>query len=223
MKITHITNFSTGLPIGGPELFCEQAKRTMKLLIIEGPDRTGKNTMIKKFIEQAENSVVRHFGAAKGESDYEKRQFQFDFFSKEFELASERRKFDIPDKVRYPKDIWIWNRSHLGEFVYGQLYRDTSPEKWVIPMEKKYSFDLDPSIYLVLLTGDPEFLCGVDDGESFSDKVEDKTEELKWFSAAFHYSTIVNKLTVSVTDNDRKQYRNQDDIFAEINNFVFGQ
>ena len=44
----------------------------MKLLIIEGPDRCGKNTLIQQFLNQAENSVVRHWGAAKGETDEEK-------------------------------------------------------------------------------------------------------------------------------------------------------
>ena len=191
----------------------------MKLLIIEGPDRTGKNTLINKFCNQAENHIVRHWGTANGDTDMEKRNFQYQFFKKEFQLASERNKFIIPDKNRYPNDIYIWNRSHIGEFVYGEMYRNTKPEDWVLRMEKDFSFDIDPSIYLVLLTATPEFLVKRDDGLSFSNKVADKMKEIDRFNRGFVESSIMNKMIVDV--NHGSDFRDSDEIFNDINKFIF--
>jgi hypothetical protein len=191
----------------------------MKLLIIEGPDRCGKNTLIKNLTSQADNFVVRHFGLAKGMNDKEKRDHQFQFFKKEFELASQRHRFEMPDKERYPRDLWIWNRGHLGEFVYGNLYRKTNPEEWVMQMETLYGMDLDASIYLLLLTAPPEFLCKRDDGNSFSDKAYMRKQEILNFQIAYERSRIINKRIVDVSNGS--EYRSQDLILDEVNKFLF--
>jgi thymidylate kinase len=190
----------------------------MKLLIIEGPDRCGKNTLIKNLTAQAENYVVRHFGSAKGASDFEKRNFQFQFFKKEFDLASMRLRFEMPDKERYPNDIWIWNRAHLGEFVYGKMYRNTYPEDWVMQMETLYGMDLDPSIYLLLLKAEPEFLCKNDDGQSFSADIEKKKQEIKSFEDAFNKSRIINKMTLHVSNGE--SYLDESIILDNVNKFL---
>jgi thymidylate kinase len=191
----------------------------MKLLIIEGPDRCGKNTLIKNLASQAENYVVRHFGTAKGETDFEKRDHQFQFFKKEFTLASQRHQFEMPDKVRYPKDIWIWNRAHLGEFVYGKIYRNTRPEEWVMQMESLFGMDIDPSVYLLLLTADPGFLCKNDDGQSFSADIDNKKSELYQFDVAFDKSKILNKMRLNVSNGD-ESYLDQDIILDTVNKFL---
>jgi len=191
----------------------------MKLLIIEGPDRCGKNTLIKNLTSQAENFVVRHFGSVKGENDMEKRNFQFQFFKKEFELASLRPRFEMPDKERYPRDIWIWNRAHLGEFVYGKMYRDTKPEEWVMKMESMFAMDIDPSVHLLLLTADPEFLCKRDDGLSFTADVEKKKKEIENFEKAFNTSKIMNKKILNVSNGEN--YLDAAIILDEVNKFLF--
>jgi hypothetical protein len=191
----------------------------MKLLIIEGPDRCGKNTLITNLISQSENSVVRHFGSAKGNNDLEKRDYQFDFFQKEFQLASSYRNlFSHPDRERYPRDIWIWNRAHLGEFVYGKLYRETHPEEWVFQLEKKWGFDIDSSIYLLLLRAPSEFLCHRDDGKSFTQDLTKKQEEQQKFFEAFEESQIRNKMLLDVTDGEN--YRDPLSILNEVNHFL---
>jgi thymidylate kinase len=191
----------------------------MKLLVVEGPDRCGKNTLIKNLTSQAENFVVRHFGSVKGESDMEKRNFQFQFFKKEFELASLRSRFEMPDKERYPRDIWIWNRAHLGEFVYGKMYRDTKPEEWVMKMESLFAMDIDPSVHLLLLTADPEFLCKRDDGLSFTADVEKKKKEIENFEKAFNTSKIMNKKILNVSNGEN--YLDAAIILDEVNKFLF--
>jgi len=190
----------------------------MKLLIIEGPDRCGKNTLVQGLLSQSENSVVRHFGSAKGKDDQEKRNFQYQFFKKEFSLASLRPQFEMPDKERYPRDIWIWNRAHLGEFVYGKMYRNTHPEQWVIQMETLFGFDLDPSVHLLLLTAPAEFLCKRDDGMSFTDDIKMKEAEISSFRDAFHNSAIINKMILDVSNGD--EYLDKDTILHKVNKFL---
>lgn len=190
----------------------------MKLLLIEGPDRCGKNTLIKNLVTQAENVVVRHFGSAKGNTDLEKRNFQYQFFKKEFALAALRSQFEMPDKERYPRDIWIWNRAHLGEFVYGKMYRETHPEEWVMQMEPLFGMDLDPSVHLLLLTAPPEFLCKRDDGLSFTNDVEKKKAEILAFRNAYDQSKIINKMILDVTDG--KDYLKEEIILQKVNEFL---
>ena len=144
--------------------------------------------------------------------------FQFQFFKKEFELASLRQRFDMPDKERYPRDIWIWNRAHLGEFVYGKIYRETNPEEWVMQMESLYGMDIDPSIYLLLLTADPEFLCKNDDGQSFSAEIGKKKSELRQFDIAFDKSRVMNKMRLNVSNGE--SYLDQDIILDTVNKFL---
>lgn len=190
----------------------------MKLLLIEGPDRCGKNTLIKNLVTQAENVVVRHFGSAKGNTDLEKRNFQYQFFKKEFALAALRSQFEMPDKERYPRDIWIWNRAHLGEFVYGKMYRETHPEEWVMQMEPLFGMDLDPSVHLLLLTAPPEFLCKRDDGLSFTNDIEKKRDEILAFRNAYDQSKIINKMILDVTDG--KDYLKEEIILQKVNEFL---
>jgi thymidylate kinase len=191
----------------------------MKLLIIEGPDRCGKNTLIKNLVSQAENSVVRHFGSAKGKDDLAKRDYQFSFFNKEFQLAANRQLFSHPDTERYPRDLWIWNRAHLGEFVYGKMYRDTHPEEWVFQLEKQYAMDIDSSVYLLLLTAPSEFLCSREDGQSFSADVNKKQEEQQRFFEAYEESFIRNKMILNVSQ-DAENYRTPESILEDVNKFL---
>lgn len=190
----------------------------MKLLIIEGPDRVGKNLLIQNLISQSDNFIVRHFGTAKGDTDFEKRNHQYQFFKKEFTLASNRNIFNMDNKQRYPRDIWIMNRGHLGEFVYGKLYRNTNPDQWVFKMEEMFGFDIDPSVYLLLLTAPPQFLCSREDGKSFSSSIHNKAAEINAFKEAFRHSKIMNKKHIEVSNG--VDYLDQSIILNEVNNFL---
>lgn len=190
----------------------------MKLLIVEGCDRVGKSTLIKNLTSQANNFVVRHFGSPLGDNDKQKRNFQFQFFKQEFELASMRSRFSTYDSEK-AKDIWILDRGHLGEFVYGNMYRNTDPQQWVMKLEEMYGFDIDPSVYLLLLTADPEFLCKRDDGLSFTAEVDKKAKEIESFKQAFNLSKIMNKLVINVSNGEN--YLDADIILDKVNKFLF--
>ena len=191
----------------------------MKLIILEGCDRTGKNSIINALTRDSQNSIVRHFGSAHGSTDSDKRRNQFLFFSNEMQLAQSRSTFSIQGE-KYKNDLYCWNRSHLGELVYGQLYRNTHPQEWIYNLEKLYGFDIDPGIFLILLQGNSKVLCNNDDGDSFSSKKEQKDIEQEYFYRAYMNSTIVNKKIIQVTDEF--DYVNFDIILNEAKQFIYG-
>jgi thymidylate kinase len=184
----------------------------MKLLAIEGCDRVGKDLLINEIIKRYSNTVKRHWAFPKGNSNEEKTQYQKDTFLREFELHKYLN-------VRIENDsLMIWNRSHIGEMVYGSLYRDSKPEEWVMNLEKDFSFHTDKSIYLVYLYADAEFIIKEDDGNSYSKKLSDKSQELISFASAIHSSSIIKKLSIKVNHNDK--YINQEIILNQVLNFL---
>ncbi len=95
----------------------------------------------------------------------------------------------------------IWNRSHLGEYVYSQMFRGGNPQ---FIKEKLIDYEIgwltynDLDTYLITLTADPKFFHSKEDGHSFSQKLEDKTKELELFKEAHEFSMIDHKLLVKV-------------------------
>jgi thymidylate kinase len=183
----------------------------MKLIICEGPDRCGKDTLINRIIEKYPNIVKRHWGFPKGDTDEEKTRYQKESFYLEFYL------YDILSKL-IDNSIMIWNRSHLGEIVYGTIYRNSDPDSWVWGLERFWSFQKNPEIYLILLYADPEFLAKKDDGYSYSGKLEDKTKEINAFLSAFDKSIIKKKLKIKINEGD--YYKDKDLIYQQVNEFI---
>jgi thymidylate kinase len=182
----------------------------MKLLIIEGPDRTGKDTLIKNISEEYPFRVYSHFGFPKGETLKEKHQYQMESFNREFNLQHAIRNewhdlqvgglFLGQDSNHNPKGIYIWNRSHIGECVYGPMYRSSKPD-WIYQMEEAYLAD-DYEVCLVYLYADPEFLVKNDDGKSHSADLTSKEAEIALFHQAVDKSCIKNKVKIKVNDGN---------------------
>lgn len=214
----------------------------MKHLIIEAPDRCGKDTLIKNLMPLCQNMVITHFSSPFGETDLEKRFFQEKSFRKEFEKSSfflDSSMFTEPKKGKL--DLIVWNRAHLGEFVYGNLYRQTNPEEWVMKIEEDFKYNTRDNVYLLLLVGDPDFLSSRDDGESFDGSVEARKKELANFRSAFDMSQIKKKLEIQVDEEyefrgggkgfgmgmiydkiieQRRKYKNQELILQEVLQFL---
>ncbi|MFW6311052.1 MAG: hypothetical protein ACOC1K_02330, partial [Nanoarchaeota archaeon] len=72
----------------------------------------------------------------------------------------------------------------------------------------------DDKTYLILLTASPEFFFENEDGESFSQTLEEKEKELNLFKEVFDISTIKNKVIVKVDDGFKK-FKPKQDIFLE--------
>lgn len=185
----------------------------MKLIIIEGTDRVGKDLMCDYIKDNyVDSNFYRHWGFPPGITNQDKIDFQKMSFKKEFDLYS-----TISKDNYFLNSPFIWNRSHLGEYVYGKMYRDYDPE-WIFNLESVYGFDQRPEIYLVLLTADAEFICSVDDGESFTTDIQKKEEEIQRFNQAYDLSIIPNKLKIKV--NEKDSYRDLQRIREEFNSFI---
>ena len=185
----------------------------MKLVIVEGTDRVGKDTLVNRLIEESKSSFKRHWSFPIGSNDKEKTEYQKKSFTTEFSLYC-----DISSDYSDLDILMIWNRSHLGEFVYGTLYRNSDPESWVWDLEKSYLFDEDPDIYLILLDTDPEFVVSKEDGNSYSSKLEDKKKEINLFRKVFEESRIINKLMIKVNEND--SYVSKEEIYQKVKVFI---
>jgi len=171
----------------------------MKLLIVEGTDRVGKDSLIKDIENNLNTAVYKsHWGYPTGNTDEEKAAWQKESFVHEMEIWN-----TIKSQVgsnQNPDTTVIWNRSHLGEYVYGNLYRKSYPDTWVPQLEETYL--ADDNVYLILLYADAEFITKHDDGNSYSNKLEHKKQETEMFLKAFQESKIGNKLLIKVNEGN---------------------
>ncbi len=184
----------------------------MKLIIFEGCDRTGKDTLINELVKNMPNVIKRHWTSPKGNTNEERIDYQKKSFNEEFKLYNDL-------KLLIPDTNMIWNRGHLGELVYGTLYRQYDPDNWINNLELKYSFNDCKDIYLVYLYGDVDFLVNNDDGESFSNDIKMKEKELDLFFHAFYKTTIKNKIKIKINKKDK--YTPLEESLERINKFIY--
>jgi thymidylate kinase len=186
----------------------------MKLIILEGADNVGKDTLIHEITKNipSKNLIKKHWVSPKGNTNEEKIEFQKKSFNREFESYENL-------SIIFHNHIMIWNRSHIGELVYGKMYRDYDPTDWVFQLEAKHHFSDNDDIYLIYLDSDAEFLVNNDDGQSFSNKLQDKETELQLFRKAVNDSTIKNKLTLKI--NQGKQRMPLLSLVNQINQFIY--
>lgn len=195
----------------------------MKLLIIEGTDCVGKSTIIQQLVKYYDeyNITIRHFGRPKGNNV---NLFQYNAFLNEVKIVNDIYNNDI-NFHRHYKNIIIWNRSHIGEYVYGQLYRNVSEEnalKLIDIINNKLNnidtFNNDNiDIKVIYLYASSELLAKKEDGESISKKKEDKEKELLLFNNIIDKINY-NKIKIDVSNNN--EFRNINDIFTEITQFI---
>jgi len=167
----------------------------MKVIILEGQDNSGKNSIISSLCEHYEydNVAVRHCGKPP-KTILNPFNFQTRAFDCEYDIM-----FALLTYESYYENIVIYNRFYLGEFVYGQMYRDVTPEqviKFIDKFEQKLLDFFDP--YLITLYSTPEFAVSVEDGCSISKKIEDKTKEIELFKTIHNHSVINNKLLLKI-------------------------
>ena len=186
----------------------------MKLLIVEGLDRCGKDTIIQRLMTDHPHFIRSHFGYPKGNTADEKHEYQVYSFGIEFSM---QRIIRTAYGSNYFQDgLYVWNRSHIGECVYGPMYREKDPE-WVFDTEESY-FAEDDEVYLLYLYADVEFLLKRDDGNSFTTDIEKKKNEARLFEAAVDKSIIKNKMKIKVNDGDN--YIDADGIYSLVKEFL---
>ena len=193
----------------------------MKHIIIEGGDRLGKDTLLKNLCKHFDynNLTIRHFDKPpKGMSPKETLDFQFEVFYKEMIFRDFINENIDGDDWGYHPNILIWNRSHLGEYVYSQMFRGITKRDVKAKLEKFEKSTLSSNIYLITLTTAPKFFLDQEDGLSFSQNLEQKSKELRLFKEAHNLSLIPNKRLIQV--NIGKEYRGKEHIFEEVLKFI---
>jgi len=127
------------------------------LVIIEGMDRCGKTTLVKKLREKyfiAPETIVHHASAPPEVDD-----------TNDWELKHYGAMFETGQWLvnEYFYDV-IFDRFHLGAAVYGSKYRKSNPFD-IYDVDHKYLHGYEDAV-LILLTDYPEAIYSRDDGNS---------------------------------------------------------
>jgi thymidylate kinase len=164
-------------------------------IIIEGPDRVGKDTIIGNIIKEYKKSFVylHHYANPTGNEHWGKDQYN--------------NMFELFHSNRYI----IANRAHGGEVVYPKLYHGYDGN-YVYNIEKKFN---TYNILLIVLIDEPENLISRDDGLSFSTDLEMKRKEIELFKEFYEDSNIKNKMLINIKDLDEDQVKAK--VFKKIN------
>jgi thymidylate kinase len=173
------------------------------IIIVEGPDRVGKDTQInkiKRYLEERNDLVhVMHYSSIKG-TDIENRSKLY--YDQMFEICNQANKINVN---------LILNRAHLGETVYSPIYRNYNAD-WIFDLEKSYIKQYD--YRLIVFIADPEDLIKREDGLSFSNELTKKRDEIERFTKAYHQSNIKNKMLINITG------KNIDDVWREVKKLI---
>lgn len=190
----------------------------MKLIIIEGPDNTGKNTIVHNILEYCNYVKVKHcskpvFTTPDETSNAQKELFGAIVLDDIFE-----------HKYSNQIDIIVHNRSYYGEYVYGCLYRQNTDNfvkdmiKHLECVYKTYISENDV-YYITLLAKNPEVIVKNDDGKSISEgKLEKIIEEQNRFKEIHDFSSFKNKHIIYIDENG--EFKSRDEIWNEFKNFV---
>lgn len=160
------------------------------IVIIEGLDNTGKSTLIKQIrneiLTDPQTTSIHCSSTPKG-------------VNQDWPLTHYTRLLWQVQNMHF--NCWnvILDRSHLGEHVYGPIYRGVTNTDYVFDLERRYLYD--DEVYLILLTDDIQNLVERDDGQSLSVSITDLNKVSERFLDAFKRSTIRNKLHYNLSSD----------------------
>jgi len=184
----------------------------MYLIIIEGTDNIGKDTLKNQLIDMFETVTLIHCNSPKGKC----------FQSQEQDKLFLNYANNIYNGIYDGTNCIIMNRSHYGEYVYGQLYRNRNAPD-IISMINEFDSIItareDLTIkYIQLLSSSLELRKRYDDNKSLSLMDEQKMElENKYFIDIFNHSKL-DKTLIYV--NKGTDFRYKEEIFKEVINFI---
>ncbi len=187
----------------------------MKLVIIEGTDNTGKDTLISKLLEKFPTATLIHCGKP---------------FSKKYSSKEQDELFKIYAKNiiegKYDNThIIIMNRSHIGEYVYGVLYRHRDAdevEHMIIDINNILYSRKDLTIkYIQLLCSSEELLHNNEDGKSLSNgNIDNINQEVLMFHNIFDNTNILDYDKKLIFVNDGDKFKTREHIFNEVIKFI---
>lgn len=176
--------------------------RTPKQFIVEGVDRMGKSTLIDGLLHELGYHLVVHMEKPKILSAYADRNAPL----LQYQMAAYQQMFRLIDARGHNRVIL--DRAHLGELVYGPLYRKYDAQ-YVLDMEK--TVPTHDCRLVLLTTSDFSFIK--DDGLSLDFSKKELEQDL--FKQAFAASSIEDKLIVDVC-NGKGGYKTPDEVLSEV-------
>ena len=183
-----------------------------KVIIIEGPDCVGKDTLISNLSNHYNNSVkVIH-------ADIPDNKNLHEYYYKGLIHDT------LDAYYAHSYDAVIHNRSMYGEYVYGPKYRDEDKKevaKLISDFElgQLKTFILSKELIFILLNSDnSDLLVKSSDGLSISNKKTDIEDEMDAFDEVFDLSSIKNKKKIYVNNGD--SFRSKESIVKEAIDFI---
>lgn len=156
-------------------------------IILEGADRCGKDTLIYGMRKLIHNPkiLVHHSGTPpKGVDPKLWSKLYYTYLLK------------VSQDMVNDGGVVIANRCHLGETVYGPLFRNTDDE-YVWALEKLFKVE---TTALILMTDKPENILARDDGISTGSTLQNFTDVVNRFDAAFEKTAIQNKIRWDISE-----------------------
>lgn len=189
----------------------------MQLIIIEGTDNTGKDTLIKSLMEYFPMVTYKHF--QKPPKNVDPLEWQTVYFKNFFRLMIIRAQQTCNED-----DVVILNRSYQGEYVYGQLYRNEDPNEilkmtnYIDDLLIRYTKLMNP-VYITLLSNSNKIISENEDGESMSKgDIERISKERELFTQIHDKSKLNNKHIIYVNEGDK--FRSKKDIYNEAMSYI---
>lgn len=188
-----------------------KAEHVPKVIIVEGIDNCGKDTLINKLKNNFGKTKIIHAGIPTSKDLF---KFYYDGLIHD----------TLDGYYDESLNAVIHNRSIYGEYVYGPKYRNESRDDIInlihkLELGQLRTFIFSKDLYLILLTSsNSDLIVNNDDGLSLSSKKKDIEDEIKAFNEVFDLSAIENKKKVYVNDNCK--FRDPDNIYMDVLNFI---
>jgi len=162
-----------------------------KLIILEGLDRVGKDTQNRNIedllMNIGYNVINRHFSSP---NDGLQETQYYTFVKRFYEVLKSN-----------DDEIFIWNRSHIGEYVYGPLYRNKSGD-FIFEIENRFPSVIQNTILFTFID-EPDNILDRDDGESLSkNKRGNIIKEIDAFKLAHKKTNIMKKQLINIDGYD---------------------
>jgi len=174
------------------------------VIIFDGLDRTGKSTQIKLLMKYLidDPTYVIHFTNIPGISSQQSKNYSKMLYNDMFKFIEDNSKI-------YKRNI-IFDRSHIGEYVYAPMYRNYIGS-FIYNIEKKYeNTPIFKDIFLFVCVDEAENLLRREDGHSLSSNSSIlKVHEIKMFESAFNLSLIKNKLLININNKSIETVHNE--------------
>lgn len=165
------------------------------LILIEGMERCGKSSTVNHIREVLHNpKLIVHHSSKPPKTIWLKDEISM---WSNIHYTSVLEKFAQLSNAGW--DI-VMDRAHIGEYVYGNMYRGNSlTEDYMFWGERYLNQD---DTYLILLTDDPQKVILREDGNSMSKNIIDISFERNRFIEGFNKSSIKNKLHIDWTNDN---------------------